>query len=95
MAVNVKSVETKKTVKTSQKPSSAAASPQSKDVQNFFGDVKAEFKKISWTEKEELKAYTKIVVGATFLCGIGVYGVDLAIRGCLTTFEAIVRLIFG
>lgn len=91
MAVSVKTLETKKV----EKPESSATATQSKAVQSFFSDVKAEFKKITWTEKEELKAYTKLVVGATFICGFGVYCVDLVIRGCLVTLQTIIHLIFG
>jgi preprotein translocase subunit SecE len=91
VAVDVKSMDSKKT----QKKTSTVSSAQQSDVQNFFGDVKTEFKKITWTDKDELKAYTKIVVGATLICSFSVFFVDLAIRGGLTTFEAVVRFIFG
>ncbi|MEM1282037.1 MAG: preprotein translocase subunit SecE [Chlamydiota bacterium] len=89
--VNVKSVDTKKARKVTQ-PSS---STQAKQATNFFADVKTEFKKITWTSKEELQVYTKIVVGATFLCGMGVYFIDLLIRGGLSMLEGLTRFIFG
>lgn len=91
MVVNVKSVDTKKARKGAQ-PSSSA---QAKQATNFFADVKTEFKKITWTSKEELQVYTKIVVGATFVCGMGVYFIDLLIRGGLNTLEGLTRFIFG
>ncbi|MEC7838424.1 MAG: preprotein translocase subunit SecE [Chlamydiota bacterium] len=84
-------METKKT----QKATVTKTSAQSKKAQSFFSGVKAEFKKITWTNKAELQTYTKIVVGATFLFGMGVYFVDLSIRGCLATLEALTLLIFG
>lgn len=66
-----------------------------KKTADFLADVKTEFKKISWTSPEELKAYTKIVVGATFFMGIGVYIIDLTIQAALGSLEFIVRAIFG
>jgi preprotein translocase subunit SecE len=59
----------------------------------FFGEVKAEFKKISWTSSEELKAYTKIVVIATLLLGMGIYLIDLVIQFSLNALSFLVRLI--
>lgn len=52
-------------------------------VVDFVGDVKAELKKISWTSPEELKVYTKIVVGMTFFLGMSIYLVDLTIQSIL------------
>ncbi len=40
---------------------------------DFVGDIKSEFSKITWTSKQELTVYTKIVVGATFIFGMLVY----------------------
>ncbi len=91
VVANVKTMEPKKT----QKTATAQPSAQAKVAQNFFTGVKAEFKKITWTSKEDLQNYTKIVVGATFLCGMCVYLVDLGIRGVLETLEKVTLLIFG
>lgn len=91
MAVNVNSIETNKT----QKKTTTITSTKQGEIQSFLGDVKSEFKKISWTEKDELKTYTKIVVGATLISGFGVFCIDLAIRAGLDGLEAFVRLIFG
>jgi preprotein translocase subunit SecE len=60
---------------------------------DFVGDIKSEFSKISWTSKQELTAYTKIVVGATFMFGMLVYVADLVIQRSLITLDAIFRLI--
>ncbi len=49
----------------------------------FFGEVKGEFHKITWTSQEELKAYTKVVVVCTFLFGLGIYTADLVIQSTL------------
>lgn len=59
----------------------------------FVGDIKSEFTKISWTSKEELTAYTKIVVGATFIFGMLVYMSDLVIQRSLILLDGIFRLI--
>ncbi|MGA8163545.1 MAG: preprotein translocase subunit SecE [Waddliaceae bacterium] len=67
----------------------------SKKVFDFFGDVKAEFKKISWTKKDELQVYTKIVIAATFLFGMLVYFMDVFIQQCLTAINAVAGLIIG
>ena len=62
---------------------------------DFIGNIKAEFKKISWTEKEELRAYTKIVVGATFIFGMLVFTTDLVIQKTLTGLTEIFKFIIG
>lgn len=64
-------------------------------VVNFVGDIKTEFKKVSWTSKEELKTYTKIVVAATFLFGLGVYFMDLFIQTALSALNFALRFITG
>ena len=62
---------------------------QSRD---FVGDIKDELKKIRWTSPEELKVYTKIVVGATFIFGMGIYFMDLLIQGLLNRLALIMPL---
>lgn len=64
-------------------------------VVNFVGEIKSEFKKVSWTSKEELRTYTKIVVGATFLFGLGVYFMDLIIQSALSALNIALRFITG
>lgn len=59
---------------------------------DFFGDVKAELKKINWTSPEELKVYTKIVVGMTFILGMSIYLVDLTIQSFLLGLGYLFRL---
>ncbi len=66
-----------------------------KEVFSFIGDVKSEFKKISWTDKEELKTYTKVVVAFTFLFGILALFVDVIIQQTLAGFNGLIRLITG
>jgi preprotein translocase subunit SecE len=60
-----------------------------------LAELKAEFKRISWTSKEELRAYTKIVVGATFIVGLGIYVVDLVVRGTLDGVGVLVKAVVG
>jgi len=59
----------------------------------WFGDVKSEFKKITWTSKDELKAYTKVVVLAMLFVGIGIYLLDLAAQGTLSTLSSLVKAV--
>ena len=61
----------------------------------FIGEVKDEIGRISWTSADELKVYVKVVVGATFVFGIGIYLVDLGIQNLLRGLGMIVRAMFG
>ena len=61
----------------------------------YVKELKEELAKVTWTTKEELILFTKIVVGATFALGLGIYGIDLFIKGVLNGFGALVHLIFG
>lgn len=76
------------------------ASPKEVPISNkkalgFLDDIKAEFRKITWTTKDELLAYAKIVVGATFVFGMGIYFMDVMIQSFLATLSYFVRLIAG
>jgi preprotein translocase subunit SecE len=62
---------------------------------SYFREVQQEFKKINWTTKEELVAYTKIVVVATLLFSFCIYFVDVAVQGSLSAIGWIVRAITG
>lgn len=62
---------------------------------SYFREVQGELKKVSWTSKEELIFCTKAVIIATFLFGLTIYVVDLAIRGVLQTAASLVQGIFG
>lgn len=61
----------------------------------FLQDLKDEMRKVSWTTREELMTATKAVVATTFILGIGIYLVDLLIRGGLDAIAIVVRYIFG
>jgi preprotein translocase SecE subunit len=66
-----------------------------KSMFDFIGDVKEEIGKIAWTPQDELKVYTKAVVGTTFVLGIAIYCMDLIIQGTLAGLHFIVRFISG
>ncbi|MCE5316490.1 MAG: preprotein translocase subunit SecE [Parachlamydia sp.] len=101
MVTEVKPMEVKKTqqvaspVATSREAASREAALRKWKPKEFVGEIKEELKKISWTSPEELKAYTQIVVGATFFCGMGIYLIDLLIQFCLNGLALIARLITG
>jgi preprotein translocase subunit SecE len=67
----------------------------SKRVQDFVADVKSEIQKITWTSRDELIFYTKLVVGATFAFGMAIYALDLVIQGALGSLNYILHLISG
>jgi preprotein translocase subunit SecE len=62
---------------------------------SFIQEFKEELKKVTWTTKSELIFCTKIVVGATFVFGLGIYVTDLIINGVLDTIRFIMHFIFG
>ena len=62
---------------------------------SWLDGLKTELKKVTWTTKDELVLFTKIVVGSTFALGLGIYAVDLVIKGVLNGFGALIHLIFG
>jgi|GEM_PF-2666335 len=64
-------------------------------VFRFVQEVKEELKKVSWTSIKELKLSTKIVVISTFSFGLGIYLVDLAVKGVLHSVSTLFHLVFG
>jgi len=66
-----------------------------KDPFTFIGELKEELKKVSWTTKAELISATRTVVLATFCFGIGIYLVDLFIRGALDLVKRVSFSLFG
>ncbi|NGX50580.1 MAG: Protein translocase subunit SecE [Chlamydiae bacterium] len=59
----------------------------------FFREMKEEMKMVSWTTREELRLCGKIVIGAIFALGLGIYLVDLTLRLFLSGTGNLVRLI--
>lgn len=88
MSVEARVMEAKKTV-----PVEVATKKWSPF--EFVGNIKEEFRTITWTNSEELQLYTKLVVGATFIFGLGIYLIDLAIQSSLHFIGIIFHFIFG
>lgn len=61
----------------------------------YIRELKEELKRVSWTSREELFLSTKIVVGATFAFGFGVYLVDLVVQGSLNGLHALIFKVVG
>lgn len=61
----------------------------------FLREVQQELKKVTWTTKQELISCTKIVIGSTFLLGIGIYAMDLVIQGSLQLISSVAKWIGG
>ncbi len=68
---------------------------QKKKKLNFFRAVQAELKKVSWTTKEEIITFTKIILGATFVFALAIYFADLIVRSTLNFISLISKLIIG
>lgn len=64
-------------------------------VGEFIGEVKEEVWRITWPSVDELRTYTQIVVGMTFILGIGIYCADLIIQTVLNSISVILRWIAG
>lgn len=54
---------------------------------NYLRELGEEFRKVTWTTKEELVFFTRVVVVATFAFGFGIYGTDLLIKGILRVLK--------
>lgn len=98
MSVEIKSMEVKKAQPTIAAPATTTAQETTfawSDVVSFVGNVKEELRKITWTSPDELRVYTQITVGATFVLGLGIYFIDILIQLTLLGISNIVRFIFG
>ena len=73
----------------------AKQTSKKKTVFGFIQDLKDELKKVSWTSKAELIGSTKAAIGAIFLFGLGIYLIDLVIKGALDFIALVVHFIFG
>lgn len=65
------------------------------DGLRFFGEVKEEFKRMTWTSAEEMRTYAKIVVGMTFFCGMAIYFADLTIQLFLHSLSSLFQVLFA
>ena len=91
--MEIKKTQTQPVAASNQKEKDAAA--RAWRVRDFVGEIKEEIQKISWTNPQELKTYTQLVVGATFFFGMGIYALDLVIQAVLATLSTAVRYIAG
>lgn len=66
-----------------------------KDPFTFISELKEELKKVSWTTRAELISATKIVIISIFVFGIGIYVMDLAIKGVLEMVKRALLFIFS
>ena len=71
----------------------SAAKKKKVKTKSFIQEMKDEMKKVSWTTREELRVCGKIVIGAIFALGIGIYIIDLFIQLFLNGVGNLVRLI--
>ena len=90
MVVEVKTMDVKK--------APAAAAPKDRvktkaKAATFVSDIKGELKRITWTPRDELWIYTKIVVATTVVMGLGIYIVDLCIQGVLSSLSAFAQFL--
>lgn len=92
MATEVKTMVLKKA-----EPATATKPETSKSLNiiEFVSGIKDEFGKITWTSPDELRTYTKIVVGTTFALGMGIYCIDFCIQLTLSALGYVFHLIFG
>lgn len=90
MGAEVKSMEIKKSQNTT-----AVRVYSPNRVKEFIADIKSEIQKITWTSRDELIFYTKLVVGATFIFGMAIYVLDLIIQATLSSLNFIAHLIGG
>lgn len=60
---------------------------------HFIQEMRDQMKKISWTTQEELYTCGKVVIGAIFTLGIGIYIIDLFIRFFLSEVGHLVCMI--
>ncbi len=66
-----------------------------KNAKSYLSEVREEIKKISWPQVDELKMCTKVVIGATFIFGLGIYISDLVIKGVLDSVSILCRVVLG
>jgi preprotein translocase subunit SecE len=66
-----------------------------KGRKNFLQEMREEMRRVSWTTKEELISCTKIVIGAIFVLGLGIYVIDLFIRNVLLGISSLLHIVTG
>jgi preprotein translocase subunit SecE len=83
-------METQKTI-----PSARVSPFSMKKAFRRFEDLKTEFFRVQWTEDGDVMQMAKVVVLATFVCGMVLYIADLVVQRALTGVDSVLRLIFG
>ena len=73
----------------------AQSTLKKKPALGYIQGIKDELKKVSWTTKEELMLSTKVVIAVTFACGVGIYFVDLLVKGGLDFISYVTHKILG
>jgi len=66
-----------------------------KNRTSYFREVQKEIKKISWVSKKDLFMLTKVVLGATLICGFGIYLADITLQNALQAIYKIAHLVIG
>lgn len=61
----------------------------------WIGELKEELKKVNWTTKAELIFCTKVVLWSTLLFGLGIYAIDLVIKGVLEFIKWLLLALFS
>lgn len=64
-------------------------------AKHFVEDVKGEIHRITWTNRDELFFYTKIVVCSTLFFGLAIYALDLIIQTILNSLTYLMHIISG
>lgn len=72
-----------------------AAVKKRKSIFTYIQELKEELNRVSWTNSEELKFSTKMVVLTTLFFGLGIYLVDFLIKSGLELIKTVVHFIFG
>ncbi|MFZ4773519.1 MAG: preprotein translocase subunit SecE [Chlamydiia bacterium] len=78
------------TSKTVQFPTATAAKKRT----SLLSDFKAEMRKLTWPSKADVARGTKAVLASLFVFGLGIYIVDLSIRGALNLIHTAVNVLF-
>jgi preprotein translocase subunit SecE len=74
---------------------SSSTKVEGRKLITFVGDVKQELKKVEWTNKDELKSYTKIVLVSIAVFGMFIYLIDLIMHGFLRGINLLIKFFTG
>jgi preprotein translocase subunit SecE len=57
---------------------------KAKELRQFFVEVKAELKKVTWPSREEVQTTTIVVVGTSVFFGFYLWGLDIGLSRVLS-----------